>query len=73
MKRRIGASMTVEAALLYPYMLLVMFLLVKLTVFQYAVVREEAAGLYDAVFTERKLSGSELVRLSELAFDLFEK
>lgn len=73
MKRRIRASMTVEAALLYPYMLLVTFLLVKLTVFQYAVVREAAGGLYDAVFTARKLSNSELVRLSELAFDLLEK
>lgn len=72
MKQRISGSLTVEAALLYPYLLLIAFLLVKLTVVQYAAVREQAGDLYDAVFTERSLSSSELLRATDTAFDFFE-
>lgn len=73
MGRRIKASMTVEAALLYPGLLLVTFLLVKLTVYQYAVVRQQAAELYDTVFTERKIETSQLLRLADTAFDFLDK
>ena len=69
MKRRITASMTVEAALLYPTMLLIVFLLVKLTVYQYAVVQMQAAELYDAVFHERKTETSQILRIADTAFD----
>lgn len=72
MKQRMKGSMTVEAALIYPYLLLITFLLVRLTVFQYAVVRDRAAVLFDAVFKERKLQTSELLRATDTAFDLFE-
>lgn len=72
MKRNVNGSMTVEAALLYPYLLFITFLLVRLTVVQYAVVREQAATLYDAVFTERNLQTSELLRATDTAFDFFE-
>lgn len=66
-------SVTVEAALLYPYLFLITFLAVRLTLLRYDGVREQAAGLYDAVFTDRKLWSSELVRASDAAFDLFGK
>lgn len=70
---RMKASMTVEAALLYPYLLLITFLLVKVTVYRYAEVQFQAARLYDAVFTEREAEASELLRLADTAFDLFGK
>ncbi len=73
MKQRVKASMTVEAALLYPYLLLVTFLLVKVTVYRYAEVQMQAARLYDTVFTERKTETSELLRMADTAFELFEK
>ncbi len=71
MKRNLRGSITVEAALLYPFLLLITFLLVKLTLYQYEAVGEQAAGLYDAVFTERELQTPEMVRASDTAFDLF--
>lgn len=71
--QRVKASMTVEAALLYPYLLLITFLLVKVTVYRYAEVCVQAARLYDTVFTEREMETSELLRLADTAFDLFEK
>ena len=73
MKRRMRASMTVEAALLYPCMLLITFLLVKLTVYQYLAVNNGAAKLYDAVFTEKKMEAPDLLRISDMAFDIFGK
>lgn len=73
MKKRVKGSMTVEAALLYPYMILITILLIKLTVYQYAVVKKQAAKLYDAIFTERVTETSELIRAADTAFDLFEK
>lgn len=69
MKQRISASMTVEAALLYPTMLLIFFLLVKMTVFQYLTVRMQAAELYDAVFKERKIETSQILRIADTAFE----
>ena len=73
MNQRIKASMTVEAALLYPYLLVITFLLVKITVHQYAQVQGQASRLYDTVFTERKAETSEILRLADTAFDLFKK
>lgn len=73
MGQKLKASMTVEAALLYPWMLMITFLLVKLTVYQYVVVQQQAAGLYDAVFVERKIETSELLRLADTAFDFLDK
>lgn len=72
MKRDVNGSMTVEAALLYPYLLFITFLLVRLTVVQYAAVKEQAATLCDAVFTEQKLQTSELLRATDTAFDFLE-
>ncbi len=69
MKQRIEASMTVEAALLYPVLLLLTFLLVKMTVYQYLTVQKQAAELYDAVFHERKTETSEILRIADTAFD----
>ena len=73
MKHRMKASMTVEAALLYPMLLLITFLLVKITVYQYVGVQYQAAELYDAVFTERKLETPELLRIADTAFDFLKK
>ena len=73
MRKRIRASFTVEAALLYPFLLMITFLLVRTTVYQYAAVTERAAEFYDAIFTGKKLASSELLRLSDVAFDLFGK
>lgn len=72
MKQRIKGSMTVEAALLYPYFFLITILLVQLTIAKYGVVQKQAATLYDAVMTERKWQTSELLRLTDTAFDFFE-
>ena len=73
MKRRIQGSMTVEAAFLYPYLLTIAFLLVKLTIGQYAAVNHQAAMLYDAVFAEERMRTSKLLRFGDTAFDFFEE
>lgn len=72
MKKRVKGSVTVEAALLYPYFLLITCLLVRLTVVRYQVVQQQAAELYDQVFQQRKLQTSELLRLTDTAFAFFE-
>lgn len=75
MKRseRVKASMTVEAAFIYPYLLLITFLLVELTVYRYISVRKSAADLYDAVVAEQRITVTERLRLTDTAFDLFEQ
>ncbi len=73
MKRRVQGSMTVEAAFLYPYLLTIAFLLVKLTIGQYEVVNRQASLLYDAVFTEKRVETSELLRFVDTAFEFFEE
>lgn len=70
MNRRVQGSMTVEAALLYPYLLMIAFLLVKMTVGQYMAVNQQAAILYDAVFTEDKFETSNRIRFADMAFEL---
>lgn len=72
MKKRVNASMTVEVAVLYPYFILITCLLIRLTVARYLVVQKQAAELYDGVFKERKLQTSELLRLTDTAFDFLE-
>lgn len=72
MRKRINGSMTVEAAMLYPYFLLITCLLIRLTVARYGMVRKQAATLYDEVFKERKLQTSEVLRLTDTAFDFLE-
>lgn len=73
MRRRIQGSMTVEAALLYPYLLMIAFLLVQLTVGQYVAVNRQASMLYDTVFAEKKMKTSEVLRLADTAFEFFGK
>lgn len=73
MKRRIQGSMTVEAAFLYPYLLMITFLLVRLTIGQYEAVNRQAARLYDAVFTEKQSETTELLRFADTAFEFFEE
>ena len=73
MNRKVKGFMTVEAALLYPYFFMITFLLVRLTVARYGVVTGQAALLYDGVFAQRKLQTTEILRLTDVAFDLFEK
>ena len=73
MKQRIKGSMTVEAAFLYPYMLMITFWLVMVTTDLYAAVNQQAAELYDAVFTEEVPAVSEVLRLADTAFDFFSK
>ncbi len=72
MRKRVNGSMTVEAAILYPYFLLITCLLIRLTVARYGMVRKQAAELYDEVFKERKMQTSELLRLTDTAFDFLE-
>lgn len=69
MKQRIKGSMTVEAAFLYPYLLLITFWLVMFTADQYMAVNRQASGLYDAVFTERRWEIPDMLRLADTAFD----
>ena len=71
MKQRVSGSMTVEAALIYPMLLMITFVLVRITVVQYAVVQVQAGSLYDAVFTERTMKTPELVRAADTAFEFF--
>lgn len=66
-------SMTVEAALLYPFLLLITFVLVQMTLRQYQATAMQAGKLYDAVFTERKMQPADLLRATDTAFDFFEK
>lgn len=73
MGQRVKASMTVEAALLYPVFFMIAILFAKLTVYRYLEVQNCAAAFYDAVFTERKTETSELLRLTDTAFDFFGK
>ena len=73
MKRRVRGSMTVEAAFLYPYLLMIAFVLVKLTIGQYEAVNRQAALLYDTVFTDKRLDTSELLRFTDTAFEFFEE
>lgn len=73
MKQRIQGSMTVEAAFLYPYLLTITFLLVKLTIGQYEAVNRQTAQLYDIVFTEKRLEASELLRFADTAFEFFDE
>lgn len=73
MKRKMQGSMTVEAAFLYPYLLMIAFLLVKLTLGQYAAVNRQAARLYDSVFMEERLETTKLLRFADTAFEFFEK
>ena len=72
MRQRIKASMTVEAALLYPCLLLITFLLVKMTVYQYLTVQMQAADLYDSTIHERKTETSEILRIADTAFDFWD-
>jgi hypothetical protein len=65
--------MTVEAAFLYPYLLMIAFVLVKLTIGQYEAVNRQAALLYDTVFTDKRLGTSELLRFTDTAFEFFEE
>lgn len=64
-------SITVEAAFLYPFLLLVTFLLVQMTMRQYQATVVQAARLYEAVFSGRKLSTADLIRAADAAFDFF--
>lgn len=73
MRHKVKGSMTVEAAFLYPYLLTIVFLLVKLTFGQYAAVNRQAAMLYDAVFTEERLETTKLLRFADTAFEFFEE
>jgi len=73
MQRSVKGSITVEAAFIYPFLLMITFLLVQMTMRQYQATVEQAAQFYDAVFTERKLQSPELIRGAETAFDFFGK
>lgn len=71
MKKRKKGSATVEAALIYPFLFLITFFLVRITVYQYAAVQQEAGILFDRVCGKGVLQTPELIRISEAAFDLF--
>lgn len=73
MKKKMKASATVEAALIYPFLFLITFFLVRITMYQYAAVQQEAGVLFDKVCGKGFLQTPELVRISEAAFDLFSK
>lgn len=72
MQQNLKGSVTVEAALLYPFLLLITFLLVKLTLCQYEAVAARAADLCRTVFTGRGLQSPEIIRASEAIFDFFD-
>lgn len=72
MQQNLKGSVTVEAALLYPFLLLITFLLVKLTLCQYEATGARAADLCRTVFTGRGLQAPEIVRASEAIFDFFD-
>lgn len=71
MQRKLKGSVTVEAALLYPFLLLITFLLVRLTLGEYAATGAQAADLCRTVFTGRRLQAPEIIRASEAVFDFF--
>lgn len=71
MEQRSNASLTVEAALLYPMLFLLTFLLVRITVYRYREVQNQAGQLYDAVVAERTMETPELLRAADVAFSVF--
>lgn len=73
MEQRSNASLTVEAALLYPMLFLLTFLLVWITVYRYREVQKQAGQLYDAVVAERTMETPELLRAADVAFSMFGK
>ncbi len=73
MKNGWRGSVTVEAAILYPMLLTVTFLLVQVTLRQYQAVGVQAARLYNAVVTERKMQTPDIIRAAGTAFDFFER
>ena len=71
MRKKVKGSMTVEAALIYPFLFLVTLFLVRITMYQYVAVRQDAELLFDKVCGDHFLETPELIRISETAFDLF--
>lgn len=73
MHKKEKGSITVEAALIYPMLLLITFWLTQMTLRQYQATVVQATKLYDAVYTERKLQSADLIRATDTAFDFFQK
>lgn len=71
MRKKAKGSMTIEAALIYPFLFLITFFLVRITMYQYVAVRQDAELLFDKVCGDHFLETPELIRISEAAFDLF--
>lgn len=72
-QREYSGSLTVEAAVLFPFLFTITFLLVQTTMIRYKEVSEQAGILYDAVFQEEKLAISDRIRIADTAFEMFGK
>lgn len=67
-----AASMTVEAALLFPVLFAITFFLVQATFARYEEVQGQSGRLYDALLQEDSLGIADKIRIADTAFELFQ-
>lgn len=68
-----NGSVTVEAAVLFPVLFTITFLLVQNTLLRYEEVQQQAGILYDAVVREEKIAITDRIRIADTAFEFFGK
>lgn len=73
LRKELKGSITVEAAVLYPFFLLLTLTLIVLTVKAYHTIQEQACQLYKEVVSEQRFSSSERLRFLDTAFDFFKQ
>ena len=65
--------MTVEAALLFPFLFLITFVLTQNTLVRYEEVINRAGELFDAAVREERFMAADKLRIADTAFELFGK
>lgn len=71
-RRDATASLTVEAALLFPVLFAITFFLVQVTFVRYEEVQVQAGRLYDALLQEDSQEIADKIRIADTAFELFQ-
>lgn len=66
-------SMTVEAALLFPFLFLITFVLTQNTLVRYEEVTNRAGEFFDAAVREERFMAADKLRIADTAFELFGK
>lgn len=71
-KRGATASLTVEAALLFPVLFAITFFLVQVTFVRYKEIQGQSGRLYDALLQEDSQEIADKIRIADTAFELFQ-